>query len=103
MTKLLRPITMPGSRGPLRILDPKTKGVVPAEGVHVDDNDPFWRRRLRDGSMEIVEESPLASAPSNPIHVMTGRVLLGTGEPHQPSAGAGARGVTSDSRSKKEN
>lgn len=35
----------------LVILHPKTRKRVPMTGVQVDPRDPFWRRRLKEGSM----------------------------------------------------
>lgn len=38
--------------------------VVPSEGMRVDDNDMFWRRRLRDGDAVRVDV-PKAAAPAS--------------------------------------
>lgn len=52
-TKLLKP-----SAPHLVILDPLTRERVPVDGVIVDDRNPFWRRRLREGSMVDDSKSP---------------------------------------------
>ena len=53
----------------LVIYDPVTMLRVPADGIDADPRTPFWRRRLRDGSM--LEDSPTRGPDSKPRHLMT--------------------------------
>ncbi|QGZ56751.1 DUF2635 domain-containing protein [Paraburkholderia acidiphila] len=39
--------------------------VVPSGGLQVDDNDMYWRRRLRDGDAVRVPSTPVAAAAGN--------------------------------------
>ena len=48
----------------LIIRDPERRGqVLPAAGITVSKLSPFWRRRLRDGSVSLLE-IPAPSAPA---------------------------------------
>jgi hypothetical protein len=37
------------------VRDPHTMALLPAEGREVKDSDVYWRRRVRDGDVMIVE------------------------------------------------
>lgn len=56
--KLLKPIK---PHPDLVIRNPATGARVPLEGIVVDENEPFWARRLIEGSMT-AEEPPAAPA-----------------------------------------
>lgn len=45
----------------LKVMDPRTKRHIPAEGVKVSDSDTYWARRIRAGDVLVVKES--APAP----------------------------------------
>lgn len=40
------------------VRDPRTMNLLPDEGAEVSDRDVFWRRRLRDGDVVLVEDQP---------------------------------------------
>jgi hypothetical protein len=44
------------------VRDPRTMRLLPEEGGEVSDSDPFWRRRLRDGDVVLVEDPEEARA-----------------------------------------
>lgn len=56
------------------IRDPVTRMPLPAEGGEVPDN-TFWRRRLRDKEVVIVEEARTSSQPTGtePVAPLTTR------------------------------
>lgn len=41
----------------IRVPDPVTRQIVPAEGIEVSDTDFFWLRLVNDGGFEVVEKS----------------------------------------------
>lgn len=40
------------------VRDPRTMTLLAPEGREVEDGDPFWVRRLRDGDVTIAEDPP---------------------------------------------
>lgn len=48
------------------IFDPATGKRVPPEGLRVNTRDPFWRRRLKEGSMIEAPAAAPAAAPHKP-------------------------------------
>jgi hypothetical protein len=46
----------------LRIRDPRTRQLLPDEGARVPAT-TFWRRRLRDDDVVLVEEKPAVKKP----------------------------------------
>lgn len=58
-----------------RVRHPETRQVIPAEGLHVNDHEQYWFRRLRDGDVieiddkgnpvEKAAEAPAPAAPAN--------------------------------------
>jgi hypothetical protein len=48
------------------VRDPNTKELLPREGRNVP-NDMFWRRRLRDGDVVMVQDE--APAPGSPVQL----------------------------------
>jgi hypothetical protein len=51
------------------VRDPATLALLPEEGRNVPDNDPFWRRRLRDGDVvRADEEQRRQPARQHPEH-----------------------------------
>lgn len=62
--KLLKPVTPE-----LVIHDPKTRKRVPAEGIVVDERDPFWARRIRERSMT-AEDAPPKAPKTTLIHAV---------------------------------
>jgi hypothetical protein len=48
----------------LKVMDPRTKRHIPAEGIRVSERDTYWVRRLRAG--DVVEvAAPAASLPAS--------------------------------------
>ena len=47
------------------VRDPKTRERLPESGALVQDSS-FWRRRLADGSVEMVRESAAKAKPKEP-------------------------------------
>lgn len=47
-------ITVKAAEG-RRVREPRTMQVIPEAGIMVDETDPYWVRRLRDGDVERVE------------------------------------------------
>jgi hypothetical protein len=41
----------------LLILDPSSRAVLPEEGQEVSSADSYWVRRVRDGDVEVVEQT----------------------------------------------
>lgn len=58
------------------IRDPKTRRILPPEGGKVSDSN-FWRRRLRDGDVELDEGEPERPMPTGrePVMPLTTRRL----------------------------
>ena len=48
------------------VRDPVTLALMPEEGRNIDDRDPFWRRRLRDGDVQVVEPYRGSEQPRQP-------------------------------------
>jgi hypothetical protein len=46
------------------VRDPRSMQLVPPEGREVSDRDPFWRRRLRDGDVVLVDAPPATQKPA---------------------------------------
>lgn len=40
----------------LKVRDPETKELIPADGVEVSEYDLYWAARLRDGDVVLVDE-----------------------------------------------
>lgn len=53
-----------------RVRHPETRQVIPAEGLHVNDHEQYWFRRLRDGDVIEIDDKgdpvakPAAEAPA---------------------------------------
>lgn len=45
--------------------DPISMATLPPEGREVRDTDPFWRRRLRDADVEIVDDVEIPPPPDD--------------------------------------
>jgi hypothetical protein len=47
-----------------KVMDPRTKRHIPAEGIRVSERDTYWVRRLRAGDVVAVA-APAASLPAS--------------------------------------
>lgn len=50
--------------GGLRVIDPLKGDALPLEGREVSEKEPYWLRRLRDGSIYIVKDFKKAEEES---------------------------------------
>jgi hypothetical protein len=48
-----------------KVMDPRTKRHIPAEGIRVSERDTYWVRRLRAGDVVFEVAVPAASVPAS--------------------------------------
>ena len=65
------PITLKAAPG-RRVVDPKTRRVIPEDGITVSRTDVFWRRRLRMGDV-VGAPARDAAKPAPAANVNAGR------------------------------